>query len=1149
LTPQRLSELGLQRIDLLCAFLYYVLGESSLVHAPVVLMGYRSIARAPQFAGRQVAMQNLRRCCAGLGTLASLRAAAVRYNDQAGIARDSGRRFDIDEKSLSFEPVYGLLSGGLRTALDELDRADMPAQHQFMLANPAETAYLRIRHADEDRRYLIEGLPRGISPPSRHRQRSITPPPSLKIEWADLMQEARDMDDIDRALAIERPGNWAARMAATALVSPDASGQLMDEPSIDLEGLKHLIGLPGAGKTTLLVCLLRYLGRRKVKTAVFFPSIEVCRQYLEILQRYKVSAGLLVGQGTETKRRHAFRLGEALATGDPLRGFGRSTGSAPLFEGICGLPRLTSAPPDAFSIEDQFCRDVLQSPEGEPERAPVPHLCPAWSICARNRASRSLPDADVWLGHIRSADTRVPVHTTDFDERYFERIARDFDVVIFDEADSAQQSLDMMGIAQLKLSGYRYSFHESLQQVSLRTIAAGANAHLRDESFAQFAIECAEFEKLNVTLVSAIHRLSDDLRQTLSGLLLTPLRLIGDWLASSRQSGNDSASDGRNTQARIKEALSFVWEDSAIAAFQLRRGQARARDRNTEQWRRLADALQHPSDELARDADALQDQLAMWINAGSRRDRAEREQAIEQLLSPFLRAAAPGRLTMLVRLLISVTFTVLCYRRIRYRLDELTGKGAIDTIGSDERCSDELLAACPDNLLGSLSGVRYFARDRGQDAARDTQDVQLQYVVFAGAPRAFMYRLHQWNIFQGTGPRAPAVLLTSATSFMPASPAYHVDVPPSYLLRRHEPYQSATPSHYTFYPIPDPDDPDGGALRYSGVRSETVRFSNLCKMVSSLLHGGPVDSRIATDCARFDVRHGIKRKAAFIVNSYEHCAQLKQYIDQKYPQWRDRTVAVVKEIPIEAQARGFVTAGMVEALGDDAGWDLLIFPMGALGRGTNIVFSSGTRQRDATLGTLYFLTRPHPSPDDLDFLVSMGARATMQFDRSDLSGSSRLADCTDALRRARGGLYKDVGHLLRHPLYARALRKDLFTPFTANVAVPLLQTIGRAMRNGCPVQCVFVDRAWAEKSSMGEADNAGSSMLVQLRVILEQGCNSADPREASLFRELYGPFLEPFRNIAGLRTSADASMDDDQSAQFEISPLWESDSPVTEELH
>jgi hypothetical protein len=1145
LTPKRLRELGLQRLDLLCAFLHYELGESSLDHATVILMGYRSISAAPLFAGKQLALQNLRYCCAGLGTLAALRAAVVRYNDKDGTEAGGGIRFEINEKTLSFRPIFNLLSDTLRLALDELRRPQTPAQHGLTLARPDAPSYLRITHSGEDRRYAIEGLPRRLPAPVKHRARAVRAAAPLTVSWADLLCEAEQMDLVDQRTGVTRSGNWAARMRAIALTAPGIDGHLKVEEAITLSGLKHLIGLPGAGKTTLLVCLLRHLGTRQIRTAVFFPSIEVCRQYLEDLQRYDVNVGLLVGQSQETKQRHAFRLGEAIATGDPMRGLGLSTSSAQLFEGVCGLPRLTDAPAEVFRIDAQFCRQVLQAPDDKPDARPAAHLCPAWAICSRNRAARTLPAADVWLGHIRSADTQVPAHTMDQDERYFELIAREFDVVIFDEADNAQQALDMMGVSQLKLSGYPYSFHDNLQQ-ALRDIAAGANARLRDPSYTQFAIECADFEKLNITLISAIHRLDESLRQALSGLLLTPLRLIGDWLTPKRQASLNPDAAYRDAHARLKETLSFLWEDAAISAFQLRRSHKRGHDRNIDTWRRHAEAINRPFQELVRDADALQGHLAMWLNAGSNNDRSEQEQAVERLLAPYFRVAAPGRLTLLVRLLIAVTFTVLCYRRLSYRLNELSREGIIDAVRLDKRCSDALLSGCPDNLLGSLSGVRFFSGDRA-DTARNETGVQLQYVVFSGAPRAFMYRLHEWHSVHGLDGRAPAVLLTSATSFMPASPAFHVDVTPSYLLRRQEEQGGNAVSRYMFRPIPDPDSPDRAPLRYSGVRSESVRLANLIKMAAALLEGGPAESRMAADCAHFDTRDGVRRKAAFVVNSYAQCLALKRFIDQKFSFWRDRSIAVVRELPEDVPSRGFVTAGMVEALGDDPDWDLLIFPMSALGRGTNIVFSSGPRKRDATLGTLYFLTRPHPSPDDLNFLVSMGARATMRFDSSEPPRLNGLSDCAEAVRRARRGVYGEVGHLLRHPLYARALQDDLFTAFTANVAVPLLQTIGRAMRNSCPVQCIFVDRAWAENSSIGEPDDDRTSMLVQLRTILERGCDSADAREALLFRELYGPFLEPFQNMAGLFTTSNPPEPYDDSDLVEMSPLWADDSPVSEE--
>ncbi|WP_423395553.1 ATP-binding protein [Burkholderia sp. LMG 21824] len=1152
MTPQRLNQLGLQRLDLLCGFMHHELGENSLVHAPVLLMGYQSVTGSTLLKSKQIALENLRRCCSGLGTLAALRAAAGRYNDFASFtAEGKGFRFEINEKTLEFSPIFDLISDPLQTALRELYLPAAPIAHDLSSAVPDREMCVSISFDGETRRYPIKGLPQNLQPPPKHAERKRRRT-ALTIAWADLIKEAEQMDAIDQEMKRSRPGNWAKRMRATNLMSPSEAGTLVSEPSITLQGVKHLIGVPGAGKTTLLVCLLRYLGVRGIKTAVFFPSIEVCRQYLDDLRRYDVAAGLLVGQSQKSKQTHAFKLAESLATHDPLRGFGSTVTSTPLFEGVCALPCLTSAPANAFSVEDHFCRSILQSKSSDgttkSRKGSEPHLCPVWTLCSRNKASRELPDMVIWLGHIRSADTHVPPHTTTYNERYFDLIARNFDVVIFDEADSAQQALDMSGIAQLKLSGYRSSFHHDIQDASLRVLAIGANARLRDESFVQFSLECAEFEKLNISLISAIHRLDERHRNALSGLLLTPLRLIGDWLTPKHDGSLSPLSGRMDMQARAKEALSYIWEDAAIAAFQSRREIAtESPRRDSRRWRRVAETLKRTLASVDEDANRLRLELTAWLNTTSLRDRNAQEDTIEEILSPYVQSSDPATRKMLVRLLISVTFTVLSYRRLEFRLEALASDGVILPIRVDERCSAELLMSCPDNLLGSLSGVRFFTDQEVQSKRTNDRDVKLQYIVFSGAPRAFMYRLHQW-IAEADGVRSgPAVLLTSATSYFPSSPAFHLAIEPSYLLRRAEPTTSDTPSYYAFRPIPDPDSLEHEPLRYSGVSSERTRLNNLQKMVAGLLDGGPQKARLVTDCATFDVQHGIGRKAAFVVNSYDHSLMLKQFIDQRYPAWRDRTIAVVNKIPSNASLQGYVTSSMVESLGDSADWDILIFPMGALGRGTNVVFSNGPRQRDATIGTLYFLTRPHPSPDDLNFLVSIGAQSTVEFDRRDLTATENLDDFSQELKQARSLLYRNVGHLLRHPLYARSLGKELFTPFTANVAVPLLQTIGRAMRNGCPVQCFFVDRSWAEESSFQREDTEATSMLIQLRRILEKGITSSNLREALLFKELFGSFYSALENISGLYSSNVEQVKNcnkDDGGDINASPLWESNSPV-----
>lgn len=1140
---QRIQALGLHRLDLLAGFFFHELGAADLQNAPALLMGFRSVARTPFLRERELELENLRRACWGLSTAAALKAASVRYND-ASQAAGHRRLFRIDERTLAVKPLFDIVSPELAQAFAALREPHVPGNHGMPLATTTRPMSIHVQFAGESRRYPVQSLPNALPPPATHssdraRRRRI------EVRWQELLEEAREMDAVDERMHVTRPGNWHQRLNAVALHSVAVRGEFTVEDRLDLDGLKHMIGLPGAGKTTLLMCLLRHLGTRGIKVAVFFPSIEVCRQYLEDLRRYGVAAGLLVGQSRETRLRHAHKLAEALATDDPLRGYGVVTDSAPLFEGVCALPSLTTAPGAAFGIADSFCSRVFQDEDSGAQargEAPKRHLCPVWSLCGFTRAARELPQASVWLGHIRSADTTVPRHTTALDERYFELIARSFDVVVFDEADRAQQDLDQSGIAELSLSGHDRSFHRQIQRGTLQPIASGRNAVLHGIDYAQLAMEIAEFEKLNVALTHAVLRLTDDLRKVFDGLLMSPLRIIGDWLSPKRPSGL-AEELGADPQAKAKNALCELWEGAAIRAFQLRGARMGSGLLPADVIARVATTFNLSVEQARQLHDELSRSMSDWLAESSLHELANLTKHIAEQLREVRRNSSDAEAQQLVGLLLPVTFTILSYRRLSPRLNDMVEQGLLDPVQVDELASKALLQTSPDNILGSLSGVRFFSTPSPRDPLGRAFDLQLQYVVFAGTPRLLMYKLHEWIRNEDGSRDGPAVLLTSATSYLPPSPAHHIAVTPHYVLQRLKPERDdAPPSRYEFRPIRDGQGADAPYLRFSGERSETQRMSNLEKMAFALLDGGPVNSQLARDCAQFDVLDSVARKAAFVVNSYDQARRLKHFIDQRLPAWRDKVVAVVDDLPDAASAVGYVTSSRVEALGDDDRWQLLIFPPGALGRGTNVVFTSGPRRRDAALGTLYFLTRPHPAPNDMSLPVSMAARATLDFDLR-VDDSTSLEVLGQRLKAARRQAYKQIGRLLRRPLYARSLG-HLFIPFTANAAVNLLQTIGRAMRNGCPVQCYFVDRAWAEKTARGERDNEMSSMLVQLRSILEKGVASDDRREAALHKALYGAFLEPLAQIDGLNVDPAGSDEEAEEEAWFDNPLWAADAPL-----
>jgi len=209
---------------------------------------------------------------------------------------------------------------------------------------------------------------------------------------------------------------------------------------------------------------------------------------------------------------------------------------------------------------------------------------------------------------------------------------------------------------------------------------------------------------------------------------------------------------------------------------------------------------------------------------------------------------------------------------------------------------------------------------------------------------------------------------------------------------------------------------------------------------------------------------------------------------------------------------GGITASEVERLGEDREWDLFIFPMNAIGRGVNIVYKFGPRNGKAMIGSLFFLTRPHPRADSLSFLQGIIGRESEEFDTSTYGS---LDAAMVALRERRKKAAGAVSHLLRMPQAARALG-TYAKPFVADQMIMILQTIGRTMRGDCPAFVYFVDAAWAPYSAMKRRDTSRSSMLLMMKEVLEECLNHPSPAERECYENLYRTFYSPLSNIDGV---------------------------------
>lgn len=1097
---------GIQRLNYLCIIATELLGKNSVADLPALTAGFEAISMTlnPDLVQ---AVRNIRLAGFAPGTIRELHLMADAYRlhyrqieqrqSRGGDVKDElPRRFVIDEHLTIKRTWTHLIPDDVIEALDCLTKV-LPLRGRSLLPLHDSGASAEVSY---EQGYSGVISPLGFVPPDPpiYDLTKTGKAPGMVL-WKDLIAIANAFDEIDVAAGRQAAGErgWFKRLHdaqgnPTALLMQPGAGGLVAAKGIDLSGLKHLIGLPGAGKTTLLYLLAGYVSKNSFSACFLFPSIEVASGFIETLARYNVPVGLLSGQSETSRTKHVLNFATALSSQN--HGFGVTRHIAPFFATNCALAGFASDEDQDFPHGNPPCLQLMQRPSSDKRQRR--HRCALSSVCGLQYGERTLNSATIWAGHVLSTDRRVSPLFTDVEVQHFEYLARTFDVLIVDECDGAQSNLDGRGTLMLKLSGDSDSLWSTLIRDLHDPAARGHNAFVSGVTIPTLLEMTGRFGRATERFVGRLLHLPQKFRDANANLLLTALSIISDMFPDDETWSEEEI----ERYITNRKAFELIWDTTLkMVAFRHDRKDDDDEDESRDINRSIAEAvkLSGETEESVRDFHVrLLAAIEVWERDGN--------EAALHALALILRTA-PGlpsshddeTFFSYATLLISVTLLVLQHFGLAPHLRLLNSMNLVSDNVFESRCSRDQLAILPESLIGRLSGIRYTVSEEG--------NVDVSHVGFAGTPRMLSQRMIELGREQGTG---MAVLLTSATSMLEQSPSFHVNVGPHYVLRRPNAGSGWEKSRYVFLPKKDPQTQQ--PLRFSGAK--LVHRQRILKTMADQLLRHGVMSDVEQATLNNDVMDGVGRKAAFVVNSYEQCELLFEHIQANHPSWRGRVRYLVRPKIHGALHEAAVTASEVENLGNDEGWDLLIFPMSAIGRGVNIVYRYGSRQDKAMIGSLFFLTRPHPRGDSLQLIQGLVGKASEEFDQRQFAHTK---EALDALRTARHQSTATIEYLLRMPLIAQALGK-FAEPFVADQMIMILQTIGRAMRGDCPAFVYFVDSAWAPASAKGMPDTARTSMLVMMQGILLQCLSHPDPAIRECYQNLYQSFSVPMGAIENL---------------------------------
>jgi hypothetical protein len=1075
--PQQLKDY--RTLDVLCVLASEFFHLDDLEAVPLLLSGFHSVtATMDDRAARAVEVARL----TGLrGTSRSV----IKSLFDARPAK-SGDLFHIDKATLRFTRRSGV-DVDIARITECLSAMPGRAASDVDYADPAKAFDIELKHGV---RYTIRLDPEIATAmvPAMHPAEPRQPAGTVSITFDELLAAAREMDSLDAAEG-RASLQWYERLASgetgeplLQLLEPATSGDLTSAGQIELEGVKHVLGLPGTGKTTL-ICLMGFIAaRRGLRFAIFTTSVVVGDDLRRTLRRYGIGAEILYGSSARTKRSHALNYANLVAAEYGNNGFGHVTESAGRFAMGCALEGYVEPGRfDQIRENDPPCFSITQL-NGKKEVKDL--TCPLIALCGRHAASRGLVDAQAWIGHLSVLDTPVPKYLSPQKMTYAELVARQMDIVFIDEADSAQRTLDEKGIDRFTLSGSVDSGFVKLAS-RMATNSRSGEVEWGNATNARLTHACSTVSA-HINSLEQYLKLSEGRppHQNISNLIDRGLLNTTSIMASlfsifrgrARLPEDDFFRIGNDLETSLRTVF-FYDESRADGPSPAFLNEAKAF------------AGTHYND-LALDAlDAI---TARFIDLMDLADTTDDD-----------RKSVFDHVQILCHVVSCIVHVDIIVRLLPH---SATSDDDTADLMRSNIVKKDIMAHLAEAVVGRVSGLKVEFERHPVD--QTIKRINIDFELYRGTPRLLPYRLVKLSGEE----RGPNVVLLSATSFIPKSKTFHLMQEPNYVLARTN-RETASKYAFTFAPAVDPN--SGRPITVSGAGA--ARLGNLKSIINANFN------QATRRYSAWMEKHDEERKIAIVVNSYDQVEMVLAELQRCNPALRTRARGVVKTLEgSRSSANGFHTAAEASLLSKNhADWDLLVFPAAAFGRGVNLVFPSGHRlEKKALIGTMVFPIRPHPSLDDPTFLQGKLASLSEGFDAfvfrpgTDVGG---MVGKHQEVRRRAMHTIRSVYSLTGSPL-AQASKDDAES-FASNILVDLGQVMGRAIRGGVDAHIVFLDAAWAPMTAAGAKDTNRSSLLLQIAHVIEETMVGGDPVASELMSELYGNILSAIRQMPLAKTA------------------------------
>lgn len=824
--------------------------------------------------------------------------------------------------------------------------------------------------------------------------------------------------------------------------------------TIIFDGVKHLVGLLNAGKSTLIEILTVALIKKEHRVGLVFNEVVTCLRMANLFKKAGLRVAVVVGQ-----RNRKVHLENWHSVSGGLDGFEHLSTACPLSSYF--QPSIPAFPPcfDLKPIKEDDSNSENSNTKFDSER-----ICPLIGQCPRHRDTNQLADAQVILTTVAAAIfTRPLPHISSQLINYYELMCRTCSVVFFDECDKIQSNLDSTFLPAIKLiergsNGFLDQIVTWTRSQKLRN----SRNDLRQVVFGQFNHAIQNTDTLVDNICTQLQLSPDESEWLAKRQFFTCSFLSREFvLEIVKSQGIDTESSNFIIEKipvyqELSEFLRGDWKSSWLAEYAMRLAKE-----NYQEQQKTISLIQRKLTDLGW-LKTIKDQWGFSC-----------------------------RFALFLKLVLFVWFFQQAVKTA-YGLGE-QADSAQDVVFFN-RIPRDFYGLIPGLASGLVCGFKL---------ERQTNQLTLWYFQSLGQGRWLLENFSQ--VFAAEGTVGAHALLLSGTSVAPQSPIDHINCPVDYLLRPKERSATEAISQSSFYFSPCYW-PDGKPVRVSGV---DTKEESLLQVVRSLLRQTDLMQR------DFDALPLGRKRLIWYVNSYEQVDFVYKAIlgIDTLGEWHKRVAALSARSPLEEIDESLISRGNVENFAQ-TNRAILIAPIAAIGRGKNILNEQGL----SAFGGAYFLVRPHPASDDLDYKF----RLALCRERKALAEQKEGKLHELALNWQREGYRLFLRSLDTVLQYShKGLEKDAREGLIWSQMVLTWQAIARTIRGNQPTLVRFIDSAWApnlaEKKPETEQDSLLKGFEYVLRPYFGKTRTGFDTRELALVRSLYEPFYRALEKINGIK--------------------------------